>query len=215
MSGTARAPLNRNHLRAAQGPGACSAGSAMEWHLGTESPDIPKLTVKMIQPLKAEFWARAKQMSLPPSRPPAACSNSAGPASNHLEVYCLIVMVWVPRPPPLALPAGSLHWLGLIRTRGPGGTCRKQAAEQGPDSQRPTPRELGQQGRGRGVLPAPLRPCWVPEEAARPSLAFPACSWTCTNTQLSAHKGSWSLAMLPESPQHPSAGTGALSPTRQ
>lgn len=66
--------------------------------------------VKMIQPLKGEIpglwlnrWA---------SLPPAACSNSAGRASNHLEVYCLVVLVWVHVPPASSSSSCSLS-IGL------------------------------------------------------------------------------------------------------
>lgn len=76
---------------------------------------IPKLKVKMIQPLNGQIpglplnrWA----FSLPLSS-----SLLRQSVSNHLEVYCLAV--WFGRhPPPPALPALPLHWLGLLRTGG-------------------------------------------------------------------------------------------------
>lgn len=93
---------------------------------------IPKLKVKMIQPLNGQIpglplnrWA----FSLPLSS-----SLLRQSVSNHLEVYCLAV--WFGRhPPPPALPALPLHWLGLLRTEGGPGHRRKTRSKPGPDSE--------------------------------------------------------------------------------
>lgn len=113
------------------------------------------------------------------------------------------------------------HWLGLIRTEG-GPSAPQENKEQswGLTPGGPAPKELYQQGQGAvSQLPSALGGSQMRPRAQGlgPSLAFPAGLWpvpgSCTDTLLSP--GALGLALLLESPQHPSAGTGVLSPTRQ
>lgn len=135
---------------------------------------------KMIQPLNRDSWVSLNRWaSLPPSfqhpaLAPAVLVHVQPPRSL---LPCCVGLG--SRPPSLALPIAPspLAWVDQDRGR-PFGTAGKQEAKLGPDSWRPTPRELRQ--KEKGALSQPLWPRWVPEEAVGPVQPFRrslACSW--------------------------------------